>query len=111
MAGALRGHPRVGNPLVSPPVEPGRRVVVPLLAVARGELAVHRVPQRDLDRLERPVERGAHGRVPRIEPHRLLPVLPRGPEVSAHAFRGERRLQAVEEVAFREGLDSSPRSR
>ena len=34
MAGALRGHPHVGNPLASPPFESGRLVVVPLLAVA-----------------------------------------------------------------------------
>ena len=37
-------------------------------------LVVHGVAQRDLERLERPIERGADGRVPRVEPQRLLPV-------------------------------------
>ena len=112
MAGALRGHPRVGNPLASPPVESGRRVVVPLLAVAGGELAVHGVAQHDLERLERPVERGGDGRVPRVEPQRLRPVFLGGLQVGADAFRRERRLETVEEVPIGGGcLDSSPRSR
>ena len=65
------------NPLASPLVESGRRVVVLLLAGARGELTLHGVAQRDLKRLERPVECGADGRVPRVEPHRLdLGLLP-----------------------------------
>ena len=79
-------------------VESSGGVVVPVQAVALGEAPVHGVPQCDLQSLQRTVERCAGRRVPRVEVEGLRPIAPRSLEVRAQAFRGERRLQFVQEA-------------
>lgn len=48
--------------------------------------------------LQRPVERGADGGIPRIQPERLNPVSTGSGEIGAEAFARERRLEPVQEV-------------
>ena len=99
---------RGANPIAASHVESGRRIVVPRRTVAPCELPVHGVPQSHLQTLQWTVERGAYGRVPRIEMKCPL-LVARGGKVRAHAFRRERRLQLVQDGSCVGGaLDSSP---
>ena len=112
VAGALRGHLRVGNPLASPPVESGRRVVVPLLAVprVRTDSGAWRCV-RDLERMEAVRSNAAQMAVFHVVDPQACSGRACAARRYADAFRRERRLEAGEEVTIGIGLDSSPRSR
>ena len=109
LTGPCRLRLGVGKASQTCRVESSGGVVVPVRAVALGEAPVHGVPQCDLQSLQRTVERHAGRRVPCVEVEGLRPMAPRSLEVRAQAFRGERRLQFVQEVRVPgEGVAFSP---